>query len=101
MGSRIELHSILEGILGTSSVYFQPPSSIEMVYPCIVYHRSDIDIKFANNNPYKFKKQYQIKLIYMNPDSDLPDKLASLPTCSFDRRYTSENLYHDIFIIYF
>lgn len=101
MGSRIDLQSILEGILGSSSVYFQPPSTIEMVYPCIVYQRSDIVTKFANNNVYKLKKQYTITLIYKDPDSDLPDKIANLPTCIFDRRYANENLYHDIFIIYF
>lgn len=101
MASRLDLHNILKDVLGSDSVYFQPPSSIEMIYPCIIYQRTDIDTKFANNNPYKLKKQYTITAIYTDPDSNLPDKIANLSTCIFDRRYINENLYHDVFIIYF
>ena len=37
MGTRIELQLKLEEILGSRHVYFQPPASIKMTYPAIVY----------------------------------------------------------------
>lgn len=101
MGNRLDLHTILEGILGSSNVYFQPPPSITMIYPCIVYNRSDLDTKFANNNPYALKKQYSITVIENDPDSAIPDAISLLSSCSFDRQYVANNLYHDIFILYF
>lgn len=101
MGTRLELHYILKDILGSDNVYFQPPSTIKMNYPCIVYQRSTGDSKFADNNNYTFKKRYQIIYIDKNPDSDVPDKIAELPMCIYDRFYTADNLNHDSFNIYF
>jgi hypothetical protein len=40
-------------------------------------------------------------VIYRHPDSDLPHKIASLPKCSFDRHFVSDNLNHDVFNLYF
>lgn len=101
MGDRLDLQTLLENIPGINEVYFQPPSSISMVYPCIVFQRTDIDIKHANNNPYSHKKQYTITIIDSNPDSSIPDSVSMLQTARFDRRYVANNLYHDIFTIYF
>lgn len=101
MGLRIDLHNILKDILQSENVYFQPPPTIKMEYPCIVYRRDFGDTIFANDKPYRFKKRYQIILIDRNPDSEVVDKLASLPLCLFDRFYTADNLNHDVFKIFF
>lgn len=53
MGSRLELQSELEKILGSRNVYFQPPASVKIKYPAIVYSRKSIDNNFANNTVYK------------------------------------------------
>lgn len=99
MGKRIDLHTILENI--TSNVYFQPPESIKIQYPCIIYSRDNIDIKYADDNPYNNKIRYQIILIDSNPDSDILCQLLSLPTSSFERHYTKNNLNHDIIKLYY
>lgn len=99
MGTRLELHNILLGI--TNNVYFQPPPSLRMQYPCIVYERSGGDTKFADNNPYTFTKRYKITAITNDPDNDLVDKLARLPRCVYDRPYIVDNLNHDVFNLYF
>ena len=39
---RLELHEILCTILGSRNVYFQPPESIKMNYPAIVYGLDDM-----------------------------------------------------------
>lgn len=101
MRSRLELQTILEEILGSQEVYFQPPASVSMTYPAIVYSRSDIDSRFANNNPYALTTAYMVTVIDKNPDSKYVKKIAMLPMCSYDRSYRSDNLNHDVFTLYF
>jgi len=101
MGSRLELQTELETILGSRNVYFQPPETIKMAYPCIIYSRNSGDTQFANNKPYTFNIQYRILVVDKNPDSDIPDRIAQLPTCTFDRHYVINNLNHDVFNIYY
>lgn len=82
-------------------VYFQPPPSLRIAYPCIVYSLSNIDTKFADNRPYAHQRQYSLTVIDKNPDSAIVDRVAELPRCSFDRMYTADNLYHWAFSIYY
>lgn len=101
MASRLELQNLLEQILGSCNVYYQPPASILMRYPAIVYSRSDIIATHANNNPYTLTNAYEIVLIDKNPDSQYVQKIMELPMCNYDRHYTSDNLNHDVFTLYF
>lgn len=101
MDRRLELHQILVNILGSNNVYFQPPSTIQLKYPCIIYQRSKIDQKYANNRTYMSKVQYSILLISRTPESNIVKKLLDLPYCSYDRYYTADTLSHDSFTIYF
>lgn len=101
MAQRLELQAILVELLGSPNVYFQPPPTIQMSYPCIVYKRDDENSKFADNLPYSRKKRYQVTVIDRNPDSEIPDKVAQLPSCIFDRFYTAENLNHDVYQLFF
>ena len=101
MAPRLELQTILKDLLGSNNVYFQPPPSIKMVYPAIVYNRDQINIDHAGNKPYRHEKRYQITVIDANPDSEIPMKVAGLPKCSFDRFFTADNLNHNVFNLYF
>lgn len=101
MDRRLMLHTLLEGKLGSNQVYFQPPSNVMMRYPAIVYELSDIDMRFANDGPYKRKKRYSLKLITSDPDSATIDEILTLPYCSFDRHYRAENLNHYAYQLYF
>lgn len=98
---RIELHHILKDLLGSSNVYFQPPESVQLKYPCIIYNRDQMDTQFATNSPYTITARYQVTAIYRDPDDELPFKIACLPMCLFDRHFTADNLNHDIFNLYF
>lgn len=99
--NRLELHSILEGILGSRNVYFQPPESFKLAYPCIVYERDDVWVDYADNTTYRTKKKYTVTVITKDPDSTIPDELLKLPNCSFNRHFIVDNLNHDAFILYF
>lgn len=101
MAQRLELQAILVSLLGSNNVYFQPPSNVDINYPCVVYRRDFVDIKFADNNPYKNKTRYQITIIDRDPDNEMVDKVAALPLCSYDRFFTAENLNHDVYNIFF
>lgn len=100
MASRLELQSKLEAILGTRNVYFQPPPSIQMKYPAIVYERSNIRNTFANNAVYNQKTGYRVTVIDKNPDSEYVTKVSQLPLCSFVSHFESDNLNHDVFTIF-
>lgn len=99
MGSRLELQTLLEGI--TQYVYFQPPATVSMQYPCIVYHRDYAYVDFADNSPYKRCKRYVVTIIDRNPDSTIPDQIAELPMCTFQRYFAKDNLNHDVYNLYF
>jgi hypothetical protein len=101
MGSRLELQTVLETILGSRNVYYQPPSTIKMQYPAIVYSRDTLKSKFANDNIYTVDKSYELIIIDKDPDSIIIDRVAALPTCKFSRNYISDNLNHDAFTIQF
>ena len=101
MASRLELHEVLCDILGSRNVYFQPPESVKLNYDAIVYSRKVIENAFADDGVYKQDDAYNIVAIYKDPDSDIPKKISRLPKCSYDRHYTSDNLNHDAFTIYY
>lgn len=101
MGQRLDFQTLLEAILGSENVYFQPPSGFMLSYPCIVYNRSNIRAAHADNAPYKHIYEYTVTVIDVNPDSEIPMKVASLPRCEYDRGFRSGNLNHDVFNILF
>jgi hypothetical protein len=101
MPSRLKLQTLLENLLGSRNVYFQPPESTKMKYPAIVYGLEDIENTFANDGVYFFRKKYSITVIDEDPDSPIVDKVATLPTCRFNRHFESDNLNHDLFILHY
>lgn len=102
MASRLQLHEILCDILGTRNVYFQPPESVKMKYPAIVYSLINIKNNFADNRVYRANKQYEIIVIDKNPDSEIVNEIMHhLPIVSFNRHYKADNLNHYVFTVYF
>jgi hypothetical protein len=99
MAQRLELQALLLGMV--PNVYFQPPPTVMMKYPCIVYKRDYNNTEFADDKPYKHRKRYMVTVIDQNPDSDIPEKVKELPLCLFDRFYTADNLNHDVFKLFF
>lgn len=98
---RLEFHEILCGVLGNKHVYFQPPESLKLKYPCIVYNRTTANSQYGDNRPYTFMICYQVIYIDKDPDSEVIMELAKLPYSSMDRHYTANNLNHDAFTIYY
>ena len=100
MSTRLDLDKTLRDILGSSNVYFQPPESLKMRYPCIRYSLYDIRNGHADNFPFLSNNAYQLILIDPDPDNPYVDKIKMLKWCSFDRYYAADNLNHYVFTIY-
>lgn len=101
MSNRTNLQAMLERILGSRNVYYQPPETVKISYPAIVYMKDDIDSKYANDKKYLNTKRYEIIVIDKKPDNEAVDKILELPLSSFDRHYTSDNLHHDVITLYY
>lgn len=101
MDRRLSLQETLVNILGSNNVYFQPPETIRLQYPCIIYERSDIDKKYADNRAYMSMVRYSLTLITRSPESDLVKSILELPYCSYDRYYAADTLNHDVFTLYY
>lgn len=101
MATRLELQSKLEELLGSKNVYYQPPESMKLDYPAIVYHKDRPEIKHANNSQYLRQNSYTITVIDRKPDNEVIDKLLKLPLCSYDRNFKTDNLEHDVLTLYY
>ena len=99
--TRLTLQTKLEELLGSKKVYYQPPESLKMEYPCIRYSKVDIDSTHADNMKYKMHDVYDIIVIDRKPDNPVIKKILELPYSSFDRHYISDNLNHDIIRLYY
>ena len=100
MADRLELHSVLQELLGSSNVYYEPPESIKMQYDAIRYSKKTVDSKYANDRKYSMTDCYEVIVISRLPDNPVIKKLLSLPYCSYDRHYIADNLHHDVLTIY-
>lgn len=102
MGTRLQLQTLLESFLPSDrKAWFQPPSTVELSYPTILYSHDYNAVVHSNNYPYKVTKRYQLTVIDENPDSLIVDKVQALPMCSMVRKFEADELNHTIFDLYF
>lgn len=100
--TRLELQTELETLLGSRNVYYQPPSSVQMKYPCIRYTWAKIKPDYANNFIYNYTKAYELTYIDTNKNSDMPEKiLLHFPYISMGRIYASDGLWHFTFTLFY
>lgn len=100
MNNRLELHNLLLSI-GGPNVYYQIPSNTIIKYPAIKYSRDKIENKHADNEVYNQNIRYSITIMSKIADDEIVDKVSKLPKCSFDRTFIQDNIYHNIFNIYY
>ena len=102
MARRLQLHEKLCEILGSRNVYFQPPESVKLNYDCIVYKVKSRETVKADDLNYLKPTTYEVKIIYRDPDSTIPSRiLDSFRYCYHNNTFVVDNLYHDIFTIYY
>ena len=101
MGQRLQLQTLLEDILGSDEVHFQPGENITMNYPAIVYNVDGLDTKWADNLTYNQVINYQVVVIHRDSDNDIWRKVGALPKSSLNRTEVVNNLNHYYFSLYF
>lgn len=97
----MQLHKLLQEVAGANNVYFQPPSTIKMKYPCIRYKLTGDYHKHADNQTYLFRDRYTVMVIDTKADSALREAVRKLPLCSLRDAYPAENLHHFVFELYY
>lgn len=100
MVDRIDLQTTLQDILGSKNVYYDPPETLKISYPAIIYSKSGLTNKKADDANYRINTIYDITVIDKRPDNPVIKKLLELPYCSYDRHFVSDNLHHDTLTIY-
>lgn len=102
MIKRVELQYELEAIEGVKKVFFQPPASVRLSYPCIIYKLDGMYQRHADDESYLNRRQYLVTVIDTNPDSTIAEEvIRKFKFARFDRRFVSDNLYHDIITLYY
>lgn len=101
---RRELHLKLVEILGSGNVYFQPPPNTMISYPAFIYNRSPHWKLQADNDMYLSVGHYS--LTYIDPDVEacmemMTRLLHEFQHISVERSFTSDNLNHDVYNLYF
>lgn len=100
--SREELQTMLMEFLGSSNVYFQPPESLKIQYPAIVYDIYRVNQRFASDKQYLNYPGWSVTVIDKSKEVDWISKaLEEFKYCSVERIYTADNLAHYSFIIYY
>lgn len=95
LDKRLEFDAQLRQILGSNNVYFQPPETMKLQYPCIVYFKTMVPVRYANNSPYIYRQGYTVTYIDKNPDSEVPYIiLNTFRLDKIDSFYKSEGLNH-------
>lgn len=111
MERRILLQDELESLLvsdvarmddGSLAIVFQPPETIKLRYPCVIYEIDDRSFRHADDRTYQLRPRYSVTVIDPDPDSQIANKIQMhFSMCRPERRYTADNLYHDSLSLYY
>lgn len=99
---RLMLHEELVSILGSRNVYFQPPESIKLKYPCIIYTRQRPDTIRADDRIYRDVIRYQVTFITKDPEDErIKQILYHFQMISESNNGVTDNLYHYYYDLYY
>lgn len=99
MDHRANLQSILEKIDGVKKVYFDPPVTTKLEYPCIKYSLNRRTANYADNIKYIKGENYILIFITRDPVSapKVLDQLEDLNGVNWDRHYIADGLHHYVY----
>ena len=101
MGLDIYLRGIVKARCGAENVYYQPPANLRMKYPCICYKLEKIRSPKADDRVYRQTFHYSVTVIDTKPDSEMTAAMSMLERAAHDRNFVSDNLYHDVFSVWY
>lgn len=100
ISERQEFHNKLKEIYPNISIYFQPPASIKMSYPCIIYNLDNINMTRADNKIYTAQYRYALTYVSNKPDdTDYQKLFDTFEYVNLERYYRADNLNHYLITI--
>ena len=94
ISTRIELQRYLESVLGSRNVYFEPPETLKMKYPCFVYNLSRMNPTKADNLPYRVTQEYDVQYITREPEVDIPMRFAYSKRFTGGQHFVADGMHH-------
>lgn len=82
-----------------ANVYFVVPNNVQMKYPCLKIDVNNIQNRMADDRVYNQNVSYKLTVITTKKFDELVDTVSQLPKTVFNTTYTSNNLYHYVFIM--
>lgn len=99
--NRLHLRDLLIRVMEDAgeepNLYYQPPESIHLNYPCIIYQLKGLDSTYANDNPYIQKVSFEATYITRSSTSSVITNLGKLSCSKFDRYFVTDNLHHYVY----
>ena len=91
---RMIVHTELSKIF--EHVYYQPPTTLVLKYPCVIYDRSDIQPVYSDNRIYAKYEKYDINILYKSVlDESLVDiVIESMDYVKFKNTTIKESVYN-------
>lgn len=97
--TRLTLHQDLIDALGSSNVYYNPPETIQMKFPAIVYSLDFIEQIHADNKKYIDWTTYKVIVVSKKPDDPVIKKILNWEMTRFSTSYTRNGFYHTAIIL--
>lgn len=107
MARRLKLHDELVAMntelqLGVKKILFQPPPSVKLEYPAIIYKRKSTFTTNADNLNYSGHTLYQIEVIDPDPDTPIVSALLNkFKMIKHVNNFETSNLNHDVLDLYY
>ena len=98
---RFLFDEMLKETTGLSNVYYDPPESVLMEYPAIVYKKTNMPARYANNKKYMKHLAFEVQVIAEDADTPYVDLVHNIKYSAFDRHFIADDLHHDTFTIIF
>ena len=98
---RLLFDEMIKEVTGLTHVYYDPPESVLMEYPAIVYKKTKMPALYANNKKYVKSIAFEVQVICEDPDTIYVDKVQDIKFSAFDRHFVADDLHHDVLTIIF
>lgn len=100
---RYHLQDLLEGILDSDRVYFEPGTNITLTPPYIEYEQQEDKTLRADDKVYCYKETYYVTYVTTEPDiTSLKTKMYdTFDAVDYNGRQLISNMYHHRFRIQF
>lgn len=97
-----QLKEVLKSYLGNDNVYYQPPETVKLRYPCIIISRNGANTFSADDMNYIIRMRYTLTYVSRTFDDPVAAGILELlPSISLDRSYTADNLYHTVYSVFY